>query len=152
LVSDIRVFLVDDSVDFRDVVSAWLTADRGIEIVGTAGSGSEAITEIERLRPDVVLMDVTMPGINGFEATRRIKSKPDAPVVILLTFHDSETARNEAWAAGADDLVAKAHVTDDLLGLVRDAVSGRTRDRKASPETRKSSPSTKPTYPRDITD
>ena len=122
--SQIRVLLVDDSDDFLDVVSDWLTADPGIRIVGTAHTGVEAVARVEDLKPDVVLMDVTMPGMNGFEATRSIKSKPGAPQVVLLAFHDSETARHAAWAAGADDLIAKADVTEGLLALVRDLVSG----------------------------
>jgi CheY-like chemotaxis protein len=151
-VSDIRVLLVDDSVDFLEVVSEWLTADPGIRIVGTAGSGSEAVGDVQRLQPDVVLMDVTMPGINGFEATRRIKSKADAPIVILLTFHDSETARSEAWAAGADDLIAKADVTDGLLELVRSAIASRRDGRETPRRERKPSSSTRRVYPRDITE
>ena len=123
--SQIRVLLVDDSDDFLDVVSEWLTADPGIAIVGTARTGCEAVARVEELKPDVVLMDVTMPGMNGFEATRSIKSKPDSPLVVLLAFHDSETARHAAWAAGADDLMAKANVTAGLLTLVRDLVAGR---------------------------
>jgi DNA-binding NarL/FixJ family response regulator len=135
-VSQIRVLLVDDSDDFLDVVSEWLTADPGIEIVGKAHTGSEAVTRVEELKPDVVLMDVTMPGMNGFEATRSIKSKPGAPQVVLLAFHDSETARHAAWAAGADDLMAKADVTDGLLGLIRDLVSGQPAARAARRSTR----------------
>jgi CheY-like chemotaxis protein len=144
--SRIRVLLVDDSADFLGVVSEWLEADPQIAIVGTADSGTGAVAEAARQRPDVVLMDVSMPGINGFEATRRIKQDPDAPVVILLTFHDSETARNEAWAAGADDLIAKAHVTDGLLESIRKTVAHR---RAPEKKPRSNSP-TKRVPPRDI--
>ena len=114
-----RVLLIDDNPDFLEGVSAWLTRDPAFELAGVAGSGGEALTQVENLEPDVVLMDVAMPGVNGFEATRRIKSKPGAPLVILLTFHDSETARVEALAAGADGFVPKTKVTEDLTRVIR---------------------------------
>ena len=114
-----RVLLVDDNPDFLEGVSAWLTRDPAFELAGVAGSGGEALTQVENLEPDVVLMDVAMPDVNGFEATRRIKSKPGAPLVILLTFHDSETARVEALAAGADGFVPKTKVTEDLMRVIR---------------------------------
>jgi len=143
-VNQIRVLLVDDSDDFLDVVSEWLTADPGIAIVGTARTGCEAVARVEELKPDVVLMDVTMPGMNGFEATRSIKSKPDSPVVVLLAFHDSETARHAAWAAGADDLMAKANVTAGLLTLVRDLVAGRQPAAQVTGEKKRSTRVSKP--------
>jgi DNA-binding NarL/FixJ family response regulator len=149
-VSQIRVVLVDDSDDFLEVVSEWLTADPDIRIVGTAHSGCEAVTRVEELTPDVVLMDVTMPGMNGFEATRHIKSRAGAPLVILLAFHDSETARHEAWAAGADDLMAKADVTEGLLKLVRDLVSGRRRMERATSQKTQPKPLTKQGPSREI--
>ena len=114
-----RVLLVDDNPDFLEGVSAWLTRDPAFELAGVASSGGEALTQVEHLEPDVVLMDVAMPDVNGFEATRRIKSKPGAPLVILLTFHDSETARVEALAAGADGFVPKTKVTEDLVRVIR---------------------------------
>jgi len=104
----IRVLVVDDSADFLKGASLWLSGESRIEVVATGGSGSEALELIETHRPELVLMDVAMPGMSGFEATRRIKSVEGSPHVLLLTFHESETARQEAWAAGADGLVAKA--------------------------------------------
>ena len=151
--SQIRVLLVDDSDDFLEVVSEWLTADPGIRIVGIAHTGQEAVDQVNKLEPDLVLMDVTMPGLNGFEATRMIKSKPGAPRVVLLTFHDSQTARHEAWAAGADDFLAKAQVTEGLLGVVKDVVAGRSAKesgtRAATPDDRGSKPLTKQGPPRE---
>ena len=127
-----RVLLVDDNNDFLDGVSAWLTRDPAFELAGVARSGGEALTQVERLGPDVVLMDVAMPDVNGFEATRRIKSNPGAPIVILLTFHDSETARLEAMAAGADGFVPKTKVTEDLMRVIRSLLpqaAGRKQDK-----------------------
>jgi CheY-like chemotaxis protein len=114
------VLLVDDNEDFLDVVSEWLTDNPDLGIIGTAHSGRQAIEEAERLAPDLVLMDVTMSEMNGFEAARRIKSKPDAPLVVLMTLHASKAARHEAWAAGADELIPKVDLTRRLTAFVRD--------------------------------
>jgi DNA-binding NarL/FixJ family response regulator len=119
-VGRIRVLLVDDNDDFLDGLSAWLAHDPRLDIVGRAHSGPDAILAVPRLRPDLVLMDVSMPDMNGFEATRQIKSNPNAPLVVLIAFHDSRAARLEAWAAGADGFVAKAETTERLMPVVRD--------------------------------
>jgi DNA-binding NarL/FixJ family response regulator len=114
------VLLVDDNDDFLDGLSAWLAHDPRLEIVGRAHSGPDAILAVPRLQPNLVLMDVSMPDMNGFEATRQIKSNPNAPLVVLIAFHDSRAARLEAWAAGADGFVAKAETTERLMPVVRD--------------------------------
>jgi DNA-binding NarL/FixJ family response regulator len=147
-VKSTRVLLVDDNPDFLEGVSAWLTRDPAFELAGVAGSGGEALTQVENLEPDVVLMDVAMPDVNGFEATRRIKSKPGAPLVILLTFHDSETARVEALAAGADGFVPKTKVTEDLMRVIRSLLAqsaGRKQEKVKPRFLEKSGP------PRDLT-
>jgi DNA-binding response OmpR family regulator len=93
-------------------------------------------------------MDVAMPDMNGFEATRRIKSKPGAPLVILLTFHDSETARVEALAAGADGFVPKTKVTEDLMRVIRSLLAqsaGRKQEKVRQRSLEKTGP------PRDLT-
>ena len=92
----IRMLLVDDNLDFRKGVSAWLADEPRIEIAGTACSGREALERVAELKPDLVLMDVSMPEIDGFEATRRMKSDGEAPLIVLMTFYHSETARQEA--------------------------------------------------------
>lgn len=133
--SRIRVLLVDNNRSFLEGVAAWMVGEEGIDVVGKAHSGQVAIDQVNQLNPDLVLTDGTMPGMDGFEATRRIKSNPGAPLVVLMTFHDSEAARNEAWAAGADGFLAKADVTSSLLDLARDLVAGRA-GRDADPRRR----------------
>ena len=95
------------------------------EIAGRAHSGRQALDQVERLRPDLVLMDVAVPDRNGFETARCIKSRADAPLVVLLAFHVSHAAQLEAWAAGADGFVAKAAVTERLTPIVRDLIRQR---------------------------
>jgi len=124
-VTVVRVLLIDGNAAFLDGLSAWLIREPGIDIVGVAHSGQDGLDRITDLRPDLVLLDVTSTRLNAFEATRTIKSDPTAPRVVLMTFHDNEALRQEAWAAGADGIVAKAQITEDLLELVRELFSGR---------------------------
>ena len=77
------------------------------------------------LHAELVLMDVTLPDMSGFEAARRIKARAEAPLVVLLSFHDSKAARLEAWAAGADGFVAKSELTESLTPLVGDLLRQR---------------------------
>ena len=94
----------------------------GFEVVGCAGTGVEAVEEVGRLRPDLVVMDIQMPEMDGLEATRRIKAGKSAPLVILLTLGDSAGARAEAKEAGADDFVSKApNVYSALEAAIRRA-------------------------------
>lgn len=115
----IRVLLADNNDAFLQGVSAWLQDEAMFDLVGFAHSGREAVAEVERLHPDLVLMDVAVAELNGFEATRVIRSRPEAPAVILLTFHESQAARLEAWSAGAEGCVDKARVTEQLMSLIR---------------------------------
>ena len=109
-----QVLVVDDSPEFLLGACDWVAAQSGLRLAGTARTGEEALLAVERLHPDLVLMDVAMPRMDGLEATRRIKSAPDAPIVVILTFHATQAARQEAWAAGADGFVSKSDVSDEL--------------------------------------
>ena len=110
---------MDDNDNYLQGMSTWLTEDAKLDIVGRARTGEEALLQVETLSPDLVLTDLSMPGMNGFEVARQIKMKTGAPSVILVTFHDSETLRLEAFAAGADGLVDKAKVTERLIPVIR---------------------------------
>lgn len=114
------MLLVDENDDFLDGLASWLAATPGIEVIGKAHSGLEALERVERLTPDLVLMDVALPDLSGFEVTRRIKELRRAPAVLLMTFHGSRAAGVAAVAAGADGCVSKADVTDRLLPAVEE--------------------------------
>jgi DNA-binding NarL/FixJ family response regulator len=118
MTSDARLLLVDGNDDFLDGLSAWIAACRGFQAVGVAHSANEAFERIVLLAPDMVLMDVTLPDMNGLDATRRIKSRAGAPLVILMTFLDSAAARAEAKAAGADGCLSKSEITDEFSRVV----------------------------------
>ena len=114
----VRVLLVDSSDDFLEGLAAWLELEPNVVMVGRARTGLEAIEQVDRLKPDLVVMDIGMSSMNGFEATREIKALPGGPRVVLTTFHDSAAARKQARAAGADELIAKADVTNKLRALI----------------------------------
>ena len=113
-----RILLVDDSPLFLALVTFLLCMERGIEVVGQAQSGDEALEQATRLRPDLVLMDWTLPGLNGLEATRRLKAQPNPPRVVILTLHDATPYRWAAAEAGADGFIAKGECATHLLALL----------------------------------
>lgn len=121
----IRTLVVDDSPMVVRSLGEFFGRDGGFEVVGVAGTGVEAVERVERLRPDLVVMDVLMPEMDGLEATRRIKAGKDAPVVIVFTLEDTGAARARAMSAGADDFVTKApQGWDALAAAVRRAFPG----------------------------
>jgi NarL family two-component system response regulator LiaR len=118
MLTPLRILLVDDNVQFLDVAARTLAAVPAIEVVGRALSGREALEQVSQLQPDLVLMDVAMPNMNGLEATRHIKARPDAPRVVMLTLHDAPEYRAAAAAVGADDFVSKAEFHARVLPLI----------------------------------
>jgi DNA-binding NarL/FixJ family response regulator len=124
-VSRARTLLVASNDAFLDGIDDWVARDPEIEVVGRAHSGSQALARVEALNADLVLMDVTLPDTSGFEVARRLKSQARAPLVVLLSFHDSQAARLEAWAAGADGFVPKSETTKCLTPLVGDLLRRR---------------------------
>jgi two-component system chemotaxis response regulator CheY len=121
----IRILLVDDSPAFLESARRFLTGDPLFEIAGQALSGDEAITQVARLQPDLVLMDIAMPGMNGLEATRRLKAQPHPPAVVILTLYDNPEYRTAAQAAHADAFVAKSDFGSQLPALIHELFSGR---------------------------
>jgi CheY-like chemotaxis protein len=115
----LRVLLVDDSSDFRAAAREYLQGVSGAQLVGEAADGCEALSQSERLQPDLVLMDLRMPRANGIEATPRIKALPCHPVVVLFTVHTSEPLRQAARAAGADALFSKDEFVKHAAATIR---------------------------------
>jgi DNA-binding NarL/FixJ family response regulator len=114
----IRTLLVDDSPEFLEAAKSFLSTDPDIEIIGQANSGRGALQQVARLGPELVLMDLAMPGMNGLEATCHIKAQPGAPHVVILTLHDNPEYRALAEAAHADGFVAKSEFGVQLLPLI----------------------------------
>ena len=105
----IRVLLVDDHAIVRDGLRSLLDSDKHIEIVGQAGDGLEAVRKAQDLNPDVVVMDIAMPHLNGLEATRRIlKASPDSRVLILSQHEGEEHVLDALWAGASGYLLKRA--------------------------------------------
>ena len=113
-----RVLLVDDDPVFLQSAARLLAPEAGFTVVGRARSGPEAIEQAEALSPDLVLMDVEMPDMDGLETTRRLKALPIPPRVLLVSIYDSEARRFEATAAGADGYIGKWELPWRLTGAM----------------------------------
>jgi len=115
----IRLLLVDDHEIVRAGLRMLFSAEADMEIVGEVGSGDEALAAVKTLQPDVVIMDVAMPGIGGIEATRRIKHSCPDVAVLALTMHEDEQYFFEMLNAGASGYIPKRAAPDDLVSAVR---------------------------------
>jgi DNA-binding NarL/FixJ family response regulator len=116
----IRTLLVDDSREFLQAASQFLSVDPQIEIVGKFLSTREALDNIYDLNPDLVLMDLAMPHINGLEATQLIKEHAQPPKVIILTMHDNPEYRHASNAVQADGFITKSNFGVELIPLIEE--------------------------------
>jgi len=122
--SVVRVLLVDDQELIRAGLRGILRPSLGFEVVGELGDGDGVAAEAGRVRPDVVVMDVRMPGVDGVEATRRLASAPGAPPVLVLTTFEDEEALAGALRAGAAGFLLKGVPAEDLQRAVREVAGG----------------------------
>jgi len=120
----IRVLLADDERLVRAGFRMILRDEPGIEVIGEAADGREAVDASEQLHPDVVLMDIRMPNLNGIEATRLIVVHPDAPRVLVLTTFDHDEYVYDALAAGASGFLLKDAPEEELLSAIRIVANG----------------------------
>jgi len=117
----IRVVLAEDNLVFRRTLAILLELDERIEVVGSVGTGREAIDACERLRPDVVVMDYRMPGLNGAEATAALLEASPGSRVVCLTASVSGRERREILAAGAVACLMKDEALDDIVEAIHGA-------------------------------
>ena len=115
----IRVLIADDHRFYREGVRALLTDARDVEVVGEAASGDEPIARAEALQPDVVLMDLKMPGLNGIEATRRVVGASPHVGVLVVTMYDDDDSVFAAMRAGARGYLLKDADQEDLLRAIQ---------------------------------
>ena len=129
MTGSVRVLVVDDQRPFRVAAAAVLRRTPGFELVGEAASGEDALEQVDVLHPDLVLMDITMPGIGGVEATRAITAAAEAPAVFFCSTYRLEDMPPEAAGSGATAYIHKEELTADLI--VRLWTTARPRQRVA---------------------
>ncbi len=119
----IRVVVIDDDALVRTLLGRILTA-KGLHVVGEGESGASAPHLVTKTKPDVVLMDLRMEGVDGIEATRRVRRLPDAPGVVALTSFDTEEAILSAVEAGVAGFLAKDASPEEIVGAIQGVASG----------------------------
>jgi len=120
----IRILLVDDHTLFRQGLKNLIAVEPDMEVVGEAADGAEAISKAAELRPDVVLMDIGMPGFSSFEAARRIRKNRPETKIIFLTMYDDEDYLVEGMEVGASGYVLKDTPASQCLAAIRDVHRG----------------------------
>ena len=114
----LRVLIADDHRLFAEALEAILATDERIEVVGQASDGSQAVELARKLDPDVVLMDVSMPMLDGFEATREIRSESEGVRVLMLTGSNSRADVDASREAGASGYVTKDRIASELVAAI----------------------------------
>ena len=120
----VKIVIADDHGVLRAGMRALLQAEPGFEVVGEAASGEEALRVALERRPDVVLLDVSMPGCGGLEATKILKQKLPRTQVLILTVHEDGTLLREAIRAGASGYIIKRAVESELIGAIHSVQKG----------------------------
>jgi DNA-binding NarL/FixJ family response regulator len=119
-----RILLVEDHVVVRQGLKALLSGEDDIQVVGEADNGREALQYVAELQPDVVLMDISMPGLNGIEATRQIRQNYSGVKVVILSMHSNEEYVFQVLRAGASGYVLKQSDSSEVLTAIRAALAG----------------------------
>ena len=122
----IRILLADDHAVLRTGLRMLISSQRDLEVVGEASDGDEAVRKAAALRPDVALVDISMPGSGGIKAIERIRQAVPATRVLVLTMHDVPAYLRASLAAGASGYVVKRSADSDLLAAIREVHRGRT--------------------------
>ena len=116
---NLRIMIVDDHEVVRRGLLALLGTQAGWEVVGEAANGPEAVKKVNQIKPDVVIMDITMPVMSGLDATRLIMETAPETKVLIFTMHDSEQMMQSALEAGARGYVLKSNPGNELIAAVK---------------------------------
>ena len=122
----LRILVVDDHVAVRRAVCSLLRSQPDFEVTCEAADGLEAIQKAQELRPDVIVLDISMPELNGLQAARQIRQVAPESEIVFLSQHGASDIIHEALAIGARGYVCKSHITSDLVDAVRAAGQIRT--------------------------
>jgi two-component system response regulator NreC len=121
----IKIVIADDHRTVRQGVRSLLEDEPDFAVIGEADDGLEAVSVVERLQPDVLLLDIVMPGMNGFEVARVVKKRFPETRIVILTIHSNEAYVLEALQAGASGYVIKQSSSEELVRAIREAAAGR---------------------------
>jgi DNA-binding NarL/FixJ family response regulator len=119
----VRVLIADDHRMFAEALEAILATDDRLEVVGHAGDGAEAVQLALRLQPDIILMDIVMPIMDGFQATKQIRKQWPTACVLMLTGSNARTDVDRARAAGAAGYVTKERIAAELIDAILEVAS-----------------------------
>jgi len=122
---EIRIVIADDHPVFRRGLCIVIASDPVLKVVGEAENGDEAVARINELRPDVALLDIDMPGQNGFDVARQLQSLRIQPAIIFLTMHEDEALFNSAFDLGAQGYLLKDSAVSDIVAGIKTVMSGR---------------------------
>jgi two-component system, NarL family, response regulator NreC len=120
----IRLIIADDHAIMREGLVALLEDEPDLRVVGQAGGGLEAVALVRQQQPDIALLDITMPGMNGLEVTRRLVAEQPEVKILILTMHEEEAFFFEALRAGAAGYMLKGASSEELLGAIRAVYEG----------------------------
>lgn len=115
---NLRILLADDNPTFMLAVQQFLSTLPGTEVVGVAANGRDAMALANTLRPDLLLLDIGMPEMNGLEAARRMHLWPDPPLVVFLSMHNGQAYRDAASQVGAAGFISKGDFVDELPAMI----------------------------------
>ena len=118
-----RILIVDDAPSVRESLGWLLVDEPGLTVVGDAANGSEAVQQALLLSPDLVILDIELPDIDGFTVTRQLKALPHPPLVVLLSIHSDDLSRQRGALAGCDAFVEKSLGWPGLLAVLQKVLS-----------------------------
>lgn len=124
MLREIRLFIADDHPIFRQGLRQIIEREPGLKVIGEAGDGSTALERIVALRPDVAILDIDMPQMDGFSVARALLSQQPAVHIIFLTIHGEEEFFNEALALGAKGYILKDSAITDIVSSIRVVIAG----------------------------
>ncbi len=120
-----RIMIVDDSTNLREELRSLLNSYQDFEVSGEAGDGLEAIKAVEKLQPDLILMDISMPRMGGLEATKEIKRQWPDTKILVFTIHKIQEYQTAVFKAGANGYIQKDSPWIELIQSIQDALAGR---------------------------
>jgi len=115
----VKTLIADDDARFRQRIKELLASEPGMEIIGEAADGHDAVCKARELKPDLVLMDVRMPGMSGLDAARQLKAEMPGLKIIILTLYELEEYKEAAMASGVNHYIVKRSMLDELVPAIR---------------------------------